>query len=60
VRTGEASDEGVRVSHRPGAGTLTSTVRITVPATMRAVRLQLAATDPVGNSSTLSRTIRLR
>jgi hypothetical protein len=42
------------------AGTLTSTVRITVPAAMRAVRLQLDAADPVGNASTLSRTIRLR
>jgi hypothetical protein len=31
-----------------------------MPAAMRAVRLQLDATDPVGNASTLARTIRLQ
>jgi hypothetical protein len=41
------------------SGIVAATARIKVPSGMRAVRLQVEATDPVGNSSTLSRTIRL-
>jgi hypothetical protein len=42
------------------AGGVTSAFRIKVPTTMRAVQLKVDATDPVGNTTAFSRTIRLR